>query len=190
MPAPQSQVLTFEDARRAVEDHASRLALAETEAVDLLRAAGRILAEPITPIATSLPSPLHARRLRRPRRRSDDPSLHAQSNRRDQSRAHSIPVPPESRRSLLHHDWRARAAGRRRRRHGRVHLGTERFSRNHKRRRARRKHRRSGSRGQTRQPFARSRHAPQRSRHRPRRLGRQIAPAGIRSSACRHSDHG
>jgi len=48
MPAPQSQVLTFEDARRAVEDHASRLALAETEAVDLLRAAGRILAEPIT----------------------------------------------------------------------------------------------------------------------------------------------
>jgi molybdopterin molybdotransferase len=46
-PPTQSLVLTFEDARRAVEDHASRLAPAGTETVALLHAAGRVLAEPI-----------------------------------------------------------------------------------------------------------------------------------------------
>ncbi|HZZ15770.1 MAG TPA: gephyrin-like molybdotransferase Glp [Candidatus Sulfotelmatobacter sp.] len=46
MPAPL--VLTFEDARRVVEEHASQTAPPETETVDLLHAAGRILAEPIT----------------------------------------------------------------------------------------------------------------------------------------------
>jgi molybdopterin molybdotransferase len=49
MPAPaQSLVLTFEDARRVVEDHASKLAPGANEAVDLLHAASRVLAEPIT----------------------------------------------------------------------------------------------------------------------------------------------
>ena len=47
MPAPQSLVLSFEDARRVVEDHASRLSPGTHEAVDLLHAGGRILAEPI-----------------------------------------------------------------------------------------------------------------------------------------------
>jgi molybdopterin molybdotransferase len=49
MPAPptRSLVLTFEDARRVVEDHASRLAPGAQETADLLHAAGRILAEPI-----------------------------------------------------------------------------------------------------------------------------------------------
>ena len=46
--AIQSLVLTFEEARRLVGDHASHLAPGHTETADLLHAAGRILAEPIT----------------------------------------------------------------------------------------------------------------------------------------------
>ena len=46
-PPTNSQVLTFEEARLAVENRASRLSPAETETTDLLRAAGRVLAEPI-----------------------------------------------------------------------------------------------------------------------------------------------
>jgi molybdopterin molybdotransferase len=50
MPAPptQSLVLTFEDARRTVEDHASHATPGRNETIDLLHAAGRILTEPIT----------------------------------------------------------------------------------------------------------------------------------------------
>jgi molybdopterin molybdotransferase len=47
-PPTQSLVLTFEEARRVVEDHASRLSSGTTETVPLLHAAGRVLAEPIT----------------------------------------------------------------------------------------------------------------------------------------------
>jgi molybdopterin molybdotransferase len=47
MTAP-SQLLSFEDARRAVEDHASQTLPRETELVDLLHAAGRVLAEAIS----------------------------------------------------------------------------------------------------------------------------------------------
>jgi len=43
-----SLVLSFEDARRAVEDHASRLTSRTNETVALLHAAGRVLAEPIS----------------------------------------------------------------------------------------------------------------------------------------------
>jgi molybdopterin molybdotransferase len=43
----QSLVLSFEDARRLVEDHASRITSGTTETVVLLHASGRILAEPI-----------------------------------------------------------------------------------------------------------------------------------------------
>jgi molybdopterin molybdotransferase len=43
----QFLVLSFEDARRVVEDHASRLSPRARETVDLLHAAGRILAEPV-----------------------------------------------------------------------------------------------------------------------------------------------
>jgi molybdopterin molybdotransferase len=50
MPAPptQSLVLTFEDARRAVEHHASQLLPKATEEVSLLHAAHRVLSEPLT----------------------------------------------------------------------------------------------------------------------------------------------
>jgi molybdopterin molybdotransferase len=49
MPAPPTQsLLTFEAARRVVEDHASRLSPGSHETLDLLHAAGRILAEPVT----------------------------------------------------------------------------------------------------------------------------------------------
>jgi molybdopterin molybdotransferase len=55
MPAPpvQSTVLSFEDARRMVEEQAaliqaSNIAGGETESVDLVAAAGRILSEPVT----------------------------------------------------------------------------------------------------------------------------------------------
>jgi molybdopterin molybdotransferase len=41
-------VLTFEDARRVVEEHASHLTSASQQTLDLLQAAGRVLAEPIT----------------------------------------------------------------------------------------------------------------------------------------------
>jgi molybdopterin molybdotransferase len=47
-PPTQSLVLTFEDARRVVEDHTSRLSPGPHETLDLLHAAGRILAEPIS----------------------------------------------------------------------------------------------------------------------------------------------
>src|ERR1700692_2303626 len=47
MPPPdQSRILTFEDARRVVEEHASQASPSEKETVDLLHSAGRILAEP------------------------------------------------------------------------------------------------------------------------------------------------
>jgi molybdopterin molybdotransferase len=46
-PPTQSLVLTFEDARRVVEEQASHVTPSAEETVDLLRAAGRILAEPI-----------------------------------------------------------------------------------------------------------------------------------------------
>src|SRR5579862_9590182 len=42
-----STVLTFEDARGAVEEQAARVHVAETESVDLLAAAGRVLAESV-----------------------------------------------------------------------------------------------------------------------------------------------
>jgi molybdopterin molybdotransferase len=44
----QSLVLTFEEARQVVEDHASRLSPGANETLDLLHAAGRVLAESIT----------------------------------------------------------------------------------------------------------------------------------------------
>jgi len=48
MPASPSQsVLSFEEARRVVEDHASQRSPGAHETVDLLRAAGRILALPV-----------------------------------------------------------------------------------------------------------------------------------------------
>ncbi len=47
-PPTQSLVLSFEDARRAVEDHASRLSPSGNEVVDLLHSAGRTLAESVT----------------------------------------------------------------------------------------------------------------------------------------------
>ena len=47
-PPTQSLVLTFEEARRVVEDHASHLSAGTNETVPLLQAAGRVLAEPIT----------------------------------------------------------------------------------------------------------------------------------------------
>jgi molybdopterin molybdotransferase len=49
MPAPpvQSAVLTFEEARRTVEAQAAGIRAGSTEAVDLLDAAGRVLAEPV-----------------------------------------------------------------------------------------------------------------------------------------------
>jgi molybdopterin molybdotransferase len=46
LPA-QSTVLTFEDARHVVENHAARIPLPGMETVDLLAAAGRVLAEPV-----------------------------------------------------------------------------------------------------------------------------------------------
>jgi molybdopterin molybdotransferase len=46
-PPAQSLVLPFEEARRVVEDHASKLSPSGHEIADLLHAAGRILAEPV-----------------------------------------------------------------------------------------------------------------------------------------------
>jgi molybdopterin molybdotransferase len=43
----QSLVLTFEEARRVVEQHASQVTPNKTETVDLLHSAGRVLAEPL-----------------------------------------------------------------------------------------------------------------------------------------------
>lgn len=47
-PPAQALVLSFEDARSIVEEHASRITPGGNEVVDLLHASGRILAEPIT----------------------------------------------------------------------------------------------------------------------------------------------
>jgi molybdopterin molybdotransferase len=46
-PQAQSLVLSFEDARRVVEDHAAHLSPGAIESVDLLHSAGRVLAETI-----------------------------------------------------------------------------------------------------------------------------------------------
>jgi molybdopterin molybdotransferase len=46
-PPNQSLVLTFEEARQAVEDHASRLTSGTSETVALLHAAARVLADPV-----------------------------------------------------------------------------------------------------------------------------------------------
>ncbi len=48
VPPTQSLVLTFEEARLAVEDHASHAPEGPTETLSLLQAAGRVLAEPVT----------------------------------------------------------------------------------------------------------------------------------------------
>jgi molybdopterin molybdotransferase len=48
MSPPQSLVLTFEEARRAVEEHAALVTPGATETAELLQAAGRTLAEPVT----------------------------------------------------------------------------------------------------------------------------------------------
>jgi molybdopterin molybdotransferase len=48
LPPNQSLVLTFEDARRVVEEHASHASARKAETVDLLHAARRVLAESIT----------------------------------------------------------------------------------------------------------------------------------------------
>jgi molybdopterin molybdotransferase len=47
-PTAESLVLSFEDARRVVEEHAAQIAPRTDEVVDLLHASGRILAEAIT----------------------------------------------------------------------------------------------------------------------------------------------
>ncbi|MGC2020119.1 MAG: gephyrin-like molybdotransferase Glp [Candidatus Sulfotelmatobacter sp.] len=47
-PPAESLVLTFEEARRVVEDHASQPTSRTNETVSLLQAAGRVLGEPIT----------------------------------------------------------------------------------------------------------------------------------------------
>lgn len=46
-PSAPAPVLSFEDARRVVEEQAALLQLGKTEVVDLLVAAGRVLAEPV-----------------------------------------------------------------------------------------------------------------------------------------------
>jgi molybdopterin molybdotransferase len=46
-PLVHATVLSFEEARRLVEEHAAKLHPAGTESVDLLAAAGRVLAEPV-----------------------------------------------------------------------------------------------------------------------------------------------
>jgi molybdopterin molybdotransferase len=47
-PPTQSLILTFEEGRRVVEDHASHIAPGGNETLDLLAASGRVLAEPIS----------------------------------------------------------------------------------------------------------------------------------------------
>jgi molybdopterin molybdotransferase len=47
-PPIQSLVLSFEDTRRVVEEHAARLTPGATETLALLHAAGRVLAKPLT----------------------------------------------------------------------------------------------------------------------------------------------
>ena len=63
MPAPpvQTTVLSFEDARRVVEEHAAKLHPAGTESADLLAAAGRVLAEPVFADRDIPPFPRSAR---------------------------------------------------------------------------------------------------------------------------------
>jgi molybdopterin molybdotransferase len=47
-PPTQSLVLSFEEARRAIEEHASQIVAGGSETLALLQAAGRVLDEPIT----------------------------------------------------------------------------------------------------------------------------------------------
>jgi molybdopterin molybdotransferase len=45
--SPSAEILSFEDARHCVETHAARMRMPASETVELLQAAGRVLAEPI-----------------------------------------------------------------------------------------------------------------------------------------------
>ena len=53
-PPVHLTVLSFEEARRTVEEQAARIPVPKTESVDLLSAAGRVLAE-VVPADCDLP---------------------------------------------------------------------------------------------------------------------------------------
>lgn len=59
--SPTSTILSFEDARGVVEEHASRILPPATESVDLLAAVGRVLAEPVHADRDFPPFPRSAR---------------------------------------------------------------------------------------------------------------------------------
>ena len=184
MPAPptQSPILTFEEARRVVEQHASQISPPNTEILSLLQAAGRVLAEPITADRDIPPFP-RSTRDGYAVRAADLATLPAKLRVIGEIKAGPLrPVETESPRNLFHHDGCPGARRRERRSNGRIHIAKRRFRRNHKGARRRRKHRRSRCRGQTWRPLARYRHTPQRSSHRlAASVGKSQTP-GLRSS--------
>lgn len=124
-PPAQSLVLSFEDARRVVEEHAAQIAPGASECVDLLHASGRILAEPITADRDIPPFPRSTRDGYAVRSRGPDEASRA-ANRgwRDQSGAEpeSNPFGAKSRPGFFDHDRSAGASGRGRGRNGGIHV--------------------------------------------------------------------
>ena len=136
-----------------VEDHASHLSPGARETVDLLHAAGRILAEPISADRDIPPFP-RSTRDGYAVRSADLAQLPAKLTVMGEIKAGPQParhlVRAESRRGIFHHDRRSCAAGRRRRGNGRVHIAAERTRHNYKRNCCGRKHCRARGRGQVR----------------------------------------
>ena len=118
-----------------VEDHASRLSSRINETVSLLQAAGRVLAEPVAADRDIPPFP-RSTRDGYAVRAADLAKLPAKLKVIGEIKAGPgrTSIRTESRRSILHHDGRSGAAGRRRRSHGRIHIAKRRPGRNRKRR--------------------------------------------------------
>ena len=110
----QSLVLSFEDARRVVEEHAAQIASSADEVVDLLHASGRILAEAITADRDIPPFP-RSTRDGYAVRSADLTNLPARLTVAGEIKAGPRP-------GFFHHDRRTGATRRGRRRDGGIHV--------------------------------------------------------------------
>ena len=125
LPEP-SLILSFEEARHLVEDHAARLHPRGKELVELLEGAGQILAEPVLADRNFPPFP-RAMRDGYAVRAADllATSRNARRDRRNQGRRRTGCLPSSAAGpGRRHHDRRARAARRRCCRDGRTHLAS------------------------------------------------------------------
>ena len=146
-PPVSSTVLSFEDARRVVEEQAalirSNMPVGGTEFVDLLAAAGRVLAEPVAADRDLPPFP-RSTRDGYAVRSADLSQLPAKLDVIGEIKAGEtldrIPAQHRQRTNRVHHDRRPRSRRCRRGGDGRVHLSAWETGRDHPERCPRREH--------------------------------------------------